>query len=691
MEQFNLKLAELKLETDRNIVGECFISRPDKNLTPELGVLFSIIEVYNTNDIFIDGFLEAIADLKTEYYLPPFNPAKSPEKRFEEAIARTNRRIFSVINQSVEEVDLRNISAVIGIAIKNKIFISATGRIKGLFFRKKKNGELLIADILSSSLEKKFKPEPEKIFANILNGELAAKDVLLFINDEWLGSFSQTELAGICLNNQLEALLKILNQSLQKKIIKNNFYCVAVKPDIPTEEITSVNLEKDNSTQSAEKHQTEKIIEARDEQLAIEHRKEKEPIEKINRPPDKSIEKLLAVQNKTEKYLTPSLMPNWQKLILMFIKWLKKSLIWLIIKTQEIIVTIIKFLKNLIKNRRLKNDSNIQEATESDYKASPAKDNKLKEKINLFLNNKIVIFLNLRLTQKIALVFGFFLLFAFIQSIVIIGRSLEKTGVVYNYETITKQIEEQLNKAEAQNIFNDEAGAMNAITKAKELLEEIPDKKSTQSFKNELKQKIEISSFNIQKIIYLENPEIIIDLDEGKENKGDYAGLAKTNKIFWIYDNNQRELIKLDTLTDNTDNQKSNLAIKKITSLDDKDLIILTTDNEYYRFETSKSSFVKISKPVKENFSLKPPEANLPLISPSLAEAEIVMSFSQDGYSFFLDIKHQRLVILDKNNNLKKQYYSSIISFADSLSFSAKEKKIWILSAGKIYQLEAEF
>ena len=633
--------------------------------------------------------MEAITDLKTEYYLPPFNPAKPPEKRFEEAIARTNRRIFSAINQSVEEVDLRNISAVIGIALKNKIFVSATGRIKGLFFRKKKNGELLIADILSPSLEKKFKPEPEKIFANILNGEISNKDAILFVNDEWLGSFSQTELAEICLNNQLETIVKTLNQSLQEKIIKNNFYCITVKPDVPTE-VIQTELVKEHPKTPIKNHQIEKIADVTEKKP--EHRQEKEPesTEKISHHPEKSLEKLLDTQSKTEKYLTPSMMPNWQKLILMFFKWLKNSLIWLLIKIQEASIATFNFLKKSIKNRQQKTGLTKQGETENNYDTRPIKNNKLKEKINLFLNNKIIHFLNLKLTQKIALIFGFLLLFAFIQSIVIIGRSLEKTGAAYNYESITKQIEEQLNKAEAQNIFNDEAGAMTAIAKAKEFLKEIPDKKSTQSFKNELEKKIETSSFNIQKITYLESPEIIVDLDEGKENKGDYAGLAKTNKIFWIYDNNQRELIKLDTLTDNIDNQKSNLSIKKITSPDDKDLIILTVDNKYYKFETSRSSFVEITKPAKEYFSLKPPEDILPLISPSLTEGEIIMSFSQDSYSFFLDTKHQRLVILDKNDNLKKQYYSPIIASANSLSFSIKERKIWILSAGKIYQLEVE-
>jgi hypothetical protein len=709
MEEPNLKLTKLSLETDRNIIGECFISHPDKNLTSELGNLFSIIEIYNINDIFVDGFMEAISDLKTEYYLPPFNPNKSPEKRFEEAVARANRRIFSAINQSVEEVDLRNISAIIGIAIDNKVFISATGRIKGLFFRKKKNEEILIADILSSSLGKKFKPEPEKIFANILSGELSSKDAMLFINEQWLSFFSQSELSKISLENNPENIIKTLNQSLQEKVIKNNFYCIAIKSDL-LDEVTIHDQKQSVTALISEKKTKDDLSNETNNEPELKNNlnteANRQPEIQQQNPtitakenisshrPQKSLEKLLETQIKTEKYLTPSIMPNWQKLLLMLFNFTKKALIWLILKIQELSLLIINSIKKLSKKYKNQSTSestkNLEPKETTDQSEKPS-EIKLNDKINLFLNNKVISFLNLRITQKIALICGFLLIFGFFQSIVIIGRSLDKTGAEYNYEIISKQIEEQLNKAEAQNIFNDEVGAMNAIAQARELLNEIPDKKSTDNIKNGLDDRIKTVAYNIQKTTYLENIEPLINLDENEEAKGDYAGLAKTNKIFWIYDNNQRHLIKLDTLTDNIDTQKSNLAIKKIASIDDKNLIILTSENEYYKFEITKNSFTKISKPSKEYFFLKPSSGKLPLIIPELNEKEIVMSFNENDYLLFLDSSNQRLVILDKNSNLRKQYHSPTLEKASSFIFNSKENKIWFLADGKIYQIDTDF
>ena len=116
MEPSKIKTAKLALEADGNIVGECFVLTPEKDLDKKLGVLFGIVEIYNINDTFISGLWEAINDLKTEYYLPPFNLERGLEKRFEEAVARANRRIKNAVSQSIEDVDLRNLSAVLGIS-----------------------------------------------------------------------------------------------------------------------------------------------------------------------------------------------------------------------------------------------------------------------------------------------------------------------------------------------------------------------------------------------------------------------------------------------------------------------------------------------------------------------------------------------------------------------------------------------
>ena len=322
------------MEADGNIIGECFILTPDKDLGKRLGVLFGIVEAYNINDAFIDGLWEAINDLKTEYYLPPFNLERGLEKRFEEAIARANRRIRSAVTQSIEEVDLRNLSAVLGISWEGRIFLTSTGRFKGLFVRRKKNGDLLIADLLSASADRKFKPEPDKLFANILSGELEDRDAMLFVNEEFLDFFSQTDLAEIALENPAEQTVKILENRLKEKVARKNFYALAIKPETP-EEAAIENKSAEKPTAALVQNKAE--IESADQEIIAEIKQPERQAAnletvKINQKiqtarqaaqPQQSIDRLLYTQVRTEKYLNPSTMPNWQKALIIIWGWSK--------------------------------------------------------------------------------------------------------------------------------------------------------------------------------------------------------------------------------------------------------------------------------------------------------------------------------------------------------------------------------
>lgn len=735
MEPDKLKTAKLAMEADGNIIGNCFIMAPDPDLKKKLGVLFGIVEIYNNNDAFIDALWEAINDLKTEYYLPPFNLERGIEKRFEEAIARTNRRIKTAVNQSVEEVDLRNLSAILGIVYDSKVYLTSVGRIKGLFARRKKNGEPLIADILNNSQEKRFRPEIEKIFANIISGELEESDAILCLNEEFLGLFSQAELVEIALDNSALETIKNLETALQEKVAKKNFYAIAIKPEI---EATTPTPEKE--AVSSTNHQITQPIDNNHETTAINT---KIQAAKKTAQPQKSIDRLLYTQVKTEKYLNPSTLPNWQKILLISWNWLKRTAQKTKLLTYQVTVSGWKKLSLLINQRKNKhqplmadsatvkpleatnevkeleknetknqtdpidefgqNESlNISEITadeksrfnEPDSILNNTKTNNppfngtgLSDKINNFINGKITTFLNLKKIQQAVMVVLLLLLFIFGQSIVMIGRSLEVTGGALGYEKIVKQIEDQLNSAEAQNIFNDEAGALQALKKAEELLTEIPDRRTTKTLKNNLQEKIQTASRNLQRINYQGNPIVLADFNSADS----LIGVAKTGKVFWSFDNQNKTFLRLDTLTDKLETITSSLpTIKKIVSLDSKSFLLLTKGNETYKYETAKNSASKIT-PTKDYFYLKKYESKSNLIIPPLASSTIELSMANDNYLLFLDPTNQRLVILDKTGILKRQFVSPILASTTAFASNFSEKKIWAFADNKIYQLEIDF
>lgn len=760
MEKINDKIAKISLEADGNIVGESFIIQPDKNLAGKLGVLFGVIEVYNTNDTFLDGFLSAISDLKTEYYLPPFNLERGVEKRFEEAIARANRRIFAAINQSVEEMDLRNISAAIGLFHDNKVYLSSAGRVKGLFYRRKKNHELLIIDILSGNGEARFRPEPEKMFANILSGELSKRDGLLLLNEEFLAVFSQKELGETILTNDAAEAAKIIDESLREKVGKKNYYAVAVGPTAepavemspekpipaPAAPMTAASAEETVSTRPFRDHTAS---------AAAERVGAKQPISVIHTPPTRkavppqnSIDRLLITQVRTEKYLTPSLLPQWQKILLVMATAAKKSGLYLLSQFKALSADAMNLIADW-KNKSaataatkrishppitpihpnpapadkyMSRDMEKAGDTDSDFDQpdeEPANDapldppadppeilieeiamppektpeaaSVLSGRINSFINAKIENFLALKKGQKIILVLGLILIFLFSQSIVMIGRASDKPQTSASSNSgLAKQIEDQLNSAEAENIFNNERGAVAAIRKARELLTQIPDKRLNKALRADLQSKIDQTARTLQKINQLDEPVVSGDFSVNSDIS-QTVGLAKTGKIFWAFDNVSQSLYRLDPAGNKITTVTTSLPqIKNVAAIDDKNLVLLAADKTYYKFDIAKGASSKI-KPGKDWFQLKVPANTSVLIDPLLASSTIAMSVASEGYSFFLDGINGRVVAIDKNGILKRQFYSPKFTGASALVAAYKEKKLWVFNAGKAYQADIDF
>lgn len=740
-------MSKLALEADGNVVGESFIIQSDKNTASKLGILFGVIEAYNINDNFLDGLLNAVNDLKTEFYLPPHNIERGVEKRFEEAISRANRRILASINQSVEEIDLRNISAAIGLWHDNQVYLSSVGRVKALFFRRKKNQEILIIDILSGNGEIRYRPEPEKVFANILSGELSAHDGLALLNEEFLGFFSQKELGEIVLSHSANDSTKTLTESLQEKIVKKNFYAVILAPEV--EAVTALPAEKPQpqihqpvatpSYQAPEPQESNaKPISGQVPPELITPRQIKQVV-----PTQHSIDQLLITQVRTEKYLTPSLLPPWKKLLVVIWTTIKKYAKLSGKKLKKLATLGLTAINNKIKSQKNKTpisvsapENTVPEFAEAEPEtalpidtdvvmtetlsdevwpqsepleidnieaepfrapellveeikvAETKKPGKLTEKINQLLNSQIVKFLNLKKSQQIILILGLILIFLFSQSVVMIGRSSDKSQGTTDNTDLTKQIETQLNSAEAQNIFNDEIGAITSLRKARELYAQIPDKRLNKATREELQAKIDKTAGILQKIKRLDKLTALANLDLGQAT--DLTGLARTGKVFWTFDNLNRNLVRFDTATGNLTTITTTLAtVKLLSAIDDKSLIT-TGSSGIYKYDIAKRTSTK-TKSSKDYFQIKLPLTQSPLIDPPLASSTIAMSVTSDIYSYYLDGINGRIIIVDKNGILKRQYYSNALTSANSFSVSTKDKKIWFYNSSKIYQIDMDF
>ncbi len=784
-----IKAAKLAMEADGNIIGASFIANAEKNLSDKLGTMFGVVEIYNANSGFADAFLETIDDLRTEYYLPPHNLAKGVEKRFEEALARANRRLQTAVSQSIEEVDLRNVSAAIGILVGNQIFIASVGHIKGFFFRRKKNLDLAIVDILSGDGDKRFRPEPEKIFANILNGELGDRDAVLLANEEFLAFFSQVELGEISLANPAAETVQFLDAAIKEKVAKKNFYAIALRSDNIAEE-----------TPAAPASDAVQPASAANKPGAVKFART--ATSSATKPQD-SLDQLLITQVRTEKYLSPSLMPNWQKALILGAGQIKRAGKFIgkkSLQAASAAASAAKAKTSLIAEKRshfeqapktgskiedrmpraensgraesivlppiefngeqeeeifqaeetsaqvLADDFNEQSEmeeivsgeTETDkaetgmrppsekpvppplsidsfmdaeaYGDSPLSipeaaaighlgntkkpsahdemsETKLAIMANEWINGQIVKFLRLKKTQQIVLAAGLILLLIFAQSVVIIGRSYDKSG---SWPTTSdeslKSIESLLSNAEAQNIFNDEKGALESLRQAQKLYSQLPKRAFNKAAREALLGKINSTANLLEKIKYLDNPAVAADF--GATN---LIGMAKTGNAYWTFDSGTQSLIRFDAATKQKTAVTTTMAnIAKLSVIDDKSLVLLAAGGTYFKYDIVKNASTA-TKPTKDYFKIKTPAPVSPMVSPSLASSTIIMSAVIDNYSFYLDAGNSRLIAFDKDKVLKRQFVSPAFASSSAFAASYAGKKAWIYSQGKVFAIDLDF
>lgn len=606
MPKISTKISRLIVESENDsIIGDAIVLKPKKDMGEQLGSVLAIIELIDLPNDIVDKFLDIIADLKTEYYLPPFNLEEGLEKRFEDLLQRANRRIYKAANESVERIDLKNINILVGLIHKNKIYLSQIGQVNAFLFHRKKRHDYAIIDILSETGNKKQKINPEKMFSNIISGAITLKDNLLFSNDSILQYLSQSEIMEIVAENSSLAAVKTLEETLSQQSDDDNFYAIIIQPETDEEEPPMATGKKS-------------VVRERHDDIDI--------------PSQKSINNLIDTQSKTEEYLTPSLMPSWKKtLFLIWIgikitirfifKYLKIIFVYLFVKIKEFSIRGRKNLPKAIKATQKASSELISEPkgfaqkfSQKSWKAAKTTVQKTTDlenykkmmpldrqgggflqQLSNWLNRQISKFVSLNRFYQILVIVVFILFFFFAQSIVWQGRG-QTTAVKNDTQQLIEEVEENINTAEAQNIFNDEEAAKASLAAATEGLDQIPDKKKYKSIREELQGRIDQIAKLLQKISYLENLEVVADLSS-RNDQAQTSGLAKIGNLLLVYDNQNQNMYKIDLenkqiLASQLNSSLNN--IRKIKTISDNGVIILNNDNEFYQYNLEKNSAEQI-------------------------------------------------------------------------------------------------
>jgi|GEM_PF-833844 hypothetical protein len=607
MEAFNIKTDQLAIEPKNSpTLGNVFIASPNKKAGTKLGVLFGLVSLENIAPDLADSFLEIIEDLQTEYYLPPLETENGVEGRFEEALQRANRRIGRLIQNSVDEIDLTNINTLVGLLHRDQLYLSQIGRTNAFLFHFKSGYHYSIIDIFDQSGTKRQKIDGEKMFSNVVSGEVSHLDQMFFSSDNILTHIAASELSEIVTSYDPIEAHKQIEADLTENDNQETFYSIIIKPGAEETKRGNAIVEADQ--------------EKKDGPDGIEDETEDED------DPDNSIKKLIKTQKETEEYLTPSLMPNWQKAIILLLVGIKKGIVITYLSTKKAIVKLMNMSKGLKKKEvktvdnvpetpeapetpeepeitELVNDdeiTSIDEPTPTDVTTSETNTPAPPEKgifavINKWLNNQLRKFFELKRLQQIMLIVFFIAIFLFSQSVVIIGKKGSVTETI-DIQSIIDDARESINAAEAKNIFNDEKGAQESIKEAREYVSQIPDNKKYAEAKTIIEDKIAKLNRLLQKISYLENPATIANLSE-KNNEANTNGLAKIGENIFTFDNQNHTLYKIDLIQKQTISLSLNEEIgniKRIAPLDDNNLIILSNSNDFYRYQLAENVLEKV-------------------------------------------------------------------------------------------------
>ncbi len=169
------------------------------------------------------------------------------------------------------------------------------------------------------------------------------------------------------------------------------------------------------------------------------------------------------------------------------------------------------------------------------------------------------------------------------------------------------------------------------------------------------------------------NQKTLIKNDSDWQSAG---GLALYFGNVYVLDKKQNQILKF-VQTDSGFSKTNYLADS--SSVDFSKASAMTIDSSVYVL-FSNGTIIKFTKGKKDNFTLN----NL---SKNLSNPTRIYSNIDFDNVYILDNGNSRIVVLDKSGNYKAEYQASFIKNASDFEVFEKDKKVYVLSSGKLYEI----
>ncbi len=745
------KIATINLSPGKKstAISDIFIAQPDAIKESLAGKLFIVIEISNNNQTLkVINFL--IDRINHNYYqndkilLRERISTLRPEHIFEAALAKTNTELSDFLHD--EKIKIRNsqINISVGIIYENILHFANSGKNKVFLFYKGEDGsetpdeKYKMVDLAKASRETSGYSDANKLFSNVMSGDLPTRSYVLVTNEALPEYISKNKLKQIITTlppasavEQIKTTLAAINSyvSFQGLLIKNTILdkpradTIPEAAQGPRDSIAELNVTEDTTEQllspSGILNVKKWLAYARNLWPRRATSREKNTI---------ALKKQIYSNKKSSQFLSN------------IFSTFKQGLIGLL----NILYYLLRLLTNWqkIKNIIVNTGPNLI----SVYKK--------------FITG----ILNFSNKRKILLLTAIISILIFSVNIFINKQKQEEQEEKNNYQALAELIEKKHNQAEASLLYSNDAGAQKLFNEITGLLEQLPQITDEQKQKHQdFKDKLELQLEKTRRVVRLEETRELADLSK-------LNSLAEPINIFYspsteeIYvadplDKSIYILEKNNIVTTVTDLGKpinnlkfpaaasagsiyyfNNGSIIEFSAKDEamrelsinllhdasqfmdadtfgERLYLLNRQvNQIFRYNRSGSSFSAAYAWIQETADFseaidmsidghvyillnsgqtlkylrgKKIDFKLETVDPVLSNPTKIFASVEQKYLYILEPSEERLILYDKSGQFIEQYKSPILS--DCLDFAIDEanKKMYFLSGVSIYSTPA--
>ncbi len=609
-----LQINHLLLSDPQGGKANCqiFVAQPTPRQLERLGRIFAILELdyYDPQNNEILNFI--IRELEENYYKSAAKiKGQDIEGIFEDTLQKLNQTLSELIQNNEIYLALDKFNALVGVLKDEQVVTSQIGNMQAFVIHRDKQKKYKMINILGTP-EEKQKINPSKIFSNIISGHININDTLLFCNRSLSHYVSNEKLKEIISTYSPFGVTSHLKNLLQE--VSSNMVFAALVIKLTPKEIKGKKLK-----------------------------------EKDIHLPQRSLEELIATEESTEKFLTPSLGPKLKESLVASSDYIKKQLkkiykkkgdktkrpvrfkqrplyqkfllfilalikqLFLLIKW--IIITAYELCKKLYYYLSKKKKEIIDQGIEKE--TIPPKPDREESKIVSQINQKtdliIKKFNKLPRSSKILLITSIILAFLFIQSIVWLGQKQDQETEVKAYNQLIVEIQNKINESEASVIYKEEEKARNLLLEAQNLLKQIPQdsKKHKEGYEvlaGDLQSRLE----ELRHITNISEPIVIADFASFSPDNPNFNNreIIKINNKIFSYNSNDNSIYEINL--DNSSITLSEIGLSNsellygiIIEENEKEYILFYRDQDLVKFDPQNKSLKFVDASFSENADIK--------------------------------------------------------------------------------------